>query len=94
MCHTKKNENHESVKEQRFNFGLKELTVGVSWIYAVCALTILPVVRARIAWIAVIATIILILFMKIIGDNIANSYDSKYFGYVPKTFIIGVAFKY
>lgn len=60
----KKNENHESVKEQRFSFGLKELTVGVSWIYAVCALTILPAARARIAWIAVIVTIILILLEK------------------------------
>ena len=27
------------------------------------------------------------------GDNVANSHDSRYFGYVPETFIIGVASK-
>lgn len=45
-------------------FGSERLILYASWVYAVCALTILPAARARIAWVAVAVTFVLILVEK------------------------------
>lgn len=59
-----RNGNDRTGEEQRPRFGLDRLVLYASWVYTVCALTVLPAARARTAWIAVAVTFVLIVVEK------------------------------